>query len=101
MKPHVQEQPCPIGEAAQSAISPRAAGSQFAKKHMLAQALPAAHALSPRYFIMNSEGVWGETPCSRMALPDWRSGQPVIAERAAGNRFAKRRMRAPAEGIPE
>ena len=28
----------------------------------------------PALFIMNNEGVWGETPCSRTALPEWRGG---------------------------
>ena len=36
-------------EIVKPASSTRAAGSQFAKKHMLAQSLPATHALSLRF----------------------------------------------------
>lgn len=42
--------------------SARDVGSQFAKKHMLAQIMPAARALSPHFSIVLVKGVWGLCP---------------------------------------
>ena len=52
----------PHGGTVELASLARDVGSQFAKKHMLAQIMPAARALSPHFSIVLVKGVWGLCP---------------------------------------